>query len=215
MSVRYALAPRVIVTRARVVAASGGAIAVAPAWLVVVLLAQLGLTSRPVALGLAVAVGLVGAARASIEYVRARKRLSTLAIDVEGDGIVVTSARGKTLVPATAIARIVEIEGDYGGLRVELVDGSVPSRFDVPRGGEAFGELRAWLSVRAPMSELRVVAWSLGSRSSPASSSRSSSCRSSSQMRGARAWPWPSCSSWRGGRRAWWRRAGSYGFAAQ
>jgi hypothetical protein len=151
VSVRYALAPRVIVTRARVVAASGGAIAVAPAWLVVVLLAQLGLTSRPVALGLAVAVGLVGAARASIEYVRARKRLSTLAIDVEGDEIVVTSARGKTLVPATAIARIVEVEGDYGGLRVELVDGSVPSRFDVPRGGEAFGELRAWLSARAPI----------------------------------------------------------------
>jgi hypothetical protein len=148
VSVRYVLAPRAIAARARIVAASGAAIAVAPAWLVVVLVAQLGLASRAVTLGLAVAIGLLGALRASLEYVRARKRLAALAVVVDGEELVVTTLRAEMRVPAAGIARVVDIDGAYGGLRVELVDGSEPARFDVPRGGDAFGEVRSWLAAR-------------------------------------------------------------------
>jgi hypothetical protein len=148
---RYTLASRAIGARARVVAASGAAIAVAPAWLVVVLVAQLGLAPRGITLGLAVAIGLLGAARATLEYTRAKKRLAALAIEADGEELVVRTPRGETRVAVAAIARVIEIDGAYGGLRVELSPGSQPSRFDVPRGGDGFGELRTWLSSRAPI----------------------------------------------------------------
>ena len=148
---RYTLAPRAIGARARVVAASGAAIAVAPAWLVVVLVAELGLASRGITLGLAVAIGLLGAARATLEYTRAKRRLAALALEADGEELVVRTPRGETRVAVAAITRVIEIDGAYGGLRVELSPGSAPSRFDVPRGGDGFGELRAWLSSRAPI----------------------------------------------------------------
>jgi hypothetical protein len=146
--VRYTLAPRAIGARARVVAASGAAISVAPAWLVIVLVAQLGLAQRGVTLVLAVGIGLLGAARASVAYARAKRRLTALAIDTDEEDLVVTTPQGATRIPISAIARVIEIDGVYGGLRVELVGRAEPSRFDVPRGGDLFGELRSWLSSR-------------------------------------------------------------------
>jgi len=149
---RYALAPRTIAARARMVALSGAAVAVAPAWLVLVLVAQLGLASRVVVVAVAAAVGALGVARAVVGHAHAKRRLAALAVDADGDAeLRVSSIRGVTRVPAAAIARVVEVDGAYGGLRVELVPESVPSRFDVPRGGEAFGELRSWLASRVPI----------------------------------------------------------------
>ncbi len=148
MGVTYALTPQAISARARVVALSGAAIAVAPAWLVVVLVAQLGLASRAVTLGLAAAIGVLGALRAVAERGRVRRRLGVFSVQAEGDELVVTSVRGTTRVPVTGVVRVRDVEGTYGGLRVELAPGSEPSRFDVPRGGEAFLDLREWLSAR-------------------------------------------------------------------
>jgi hypothetical protein len=89
--------------------------------------------------------------RATLAYARAKRRLAALAIEPDGEELVVRTPRGETRAAVAAIARVIEIDGAYGGLRVELSPGSEPSRFDVPRGGEAFGELRAWLSSRAPI----------------------------------------------------------------
>jgi hypothetical protein len=149
--VTYALAPQASGARARVVAASGAAVAVAPAWLVVVLVAELGLASRAVTLGLAVAIGLLGALRAIVDLGRAKKRLGAFALVAEGDELEVTTLRGRTRVPVTGVAKVVEVEGAYGGLRIELLPGSHPSHFDVPRGGDSFAELREWLAARAPI----------------------------------------------------------------
>jgi hypothetical protein len=151
VSVRYVLAPRAVVARARMGALAGAAVAVAPAWLVIVLVAQLGLASRGLVVGSTVAVALLGLARGVLHYLRARRRLSAFAIDVEGEELAVSTVGGPTRVRAGAVARVTEVEGAYGGLRVELEPHAAPSRFDVPRGGESFGELRAWLASRAPI----------------------------------------------------------------
>jgi len=151
MSLRYALAPGAVAARARMVALSGAAVAVAPAWLVIALVAQLGLVSRAVVVVVAAAVGILGIARGALEYARARRRLSVFAIDADDAALAVSTVRGDTRVPAGAIERVTEVDGAYGGLRVELRPGAIPSRFDVPRGGESFGELRSWLASRAPV----------------------------------------------------------------
>ena len=148
---RYVLAPRAVGARARVVAASGTVVAVAPAWLVVVLAAQLGLVSRGVAMALAAVIAVLGLLRASLEHARAKSRLAALAIEVEGEELTVCAGADRTRVPLGTITRVTEIDGAYGGLRVELAGPGLPPRFEVPRGGDAFGELRAWLAERAPI----------------------------------------------------------------
>jgi hypothetical protein len=148
---RYALAPRAIALRARMVALSGAAVAVAPAWLVLALVAQLGLASRIVVIAVAIAIGALGVARGLVAYGQAKQRLTSLVIEAGEGELTVTTARGATCIPAAGITRVTEVDGAYGGLRVELTPESTPSRFDVPRGGEAFGDLRAWLSSRTPI----------------------------------------------------------------
>lgn len=148
---RYVLAPREVGARARVVALSGAAVAVAPAWLVIVLVAKLGIAPRGVTTGLAGAVGLLGLARALLEQRRVRRRLGALAVVFEGDDLTLSTERGETHVPAAAIRRVTEIDGAYGGLRLELAGPGLPPRFDVPRGGDAFADLRGWLVDRAPL----------------------------------------------------------------
>jgi hypothetical protein len=149
--VHYALAPRKVAARARVVAASGTAAALLPALLVVVLVAELGLASRPVALGIAAGLGALALLRALLEHRRAKRRLAAFAIEVEGEFLFLCTAQGKTRVAPGDIARVWEIAGAFGGLRVELSGNRSPARFDIPRGGEAFADLRAWLAARAPL----------------------------------------------------------------
>lgn len=148
---RYVLAPPTVRARARVVAASGTAVAVAPAWLMVVLGWELGLVSRGIAIALAGAIAVLGVVRAILVHRRAKAKLGALAIEVEEEALTVHTTEGETRVPPRAITRVTEIEGAYGGLRVEVAGPSLPPRFEVPRGGDAFGELRAWLAARAPV----------------------------------------------------------------
>src|SRR5580658_4129238 len=93
---RYLLAPRAVLARARVVAATGTAMAVAPAWLVIVLVAQLGLAPGGVTIGIAAAIGVLGVARGLLEHGRAKRRLAELAIEVEGEELTVCTARDRT-----------------------------------------------------------------------------------------------------------------------
>jgi len=149
----YSLAPRVVVRRARALALAGGMIAVAPAWLVLALAVQLGIASRTAAYAVTAVVGLLGVTRAIVTFARARRRLAALHIDADAEGLTVTGERGPLRVQGHAITRALEVEGRYGGLRLEIAAGpqSVPSRIDVPRGGESFGELRARIAAWSPL----------------------------------------------------------------
>jgi hypothetical protein len=149
--VRYVLAPRAIAARARVVAASGTAGAVAPAWVVVILAAQLGLVSSRVAIAFAAGIAALGIVRAILVHARAKARLAALAIDVDEEEMTVSNAGAETRLSPRAITRVTEIEGAYGGLRIETAGSGLPPRFEVPRGGEAFAELRGWLAERTPI----------------------------------------------------------------
>jgi hypothetical protein len=151
MPLTYSLAPRAVVARARVVALTGTAMAVAPAWLVVVLVAQLRLAPLSLSIGIGLAIALLGIARGAVELARAKRRLTELAIEIDGDELVVCTARARTRVPPGSINQVTEIDGTYGGLRVALSAPGLPPRFDIPRGGDSFADLRAWLVARAPL----------------------------------------------------------------
>jgi hypothetical protein len=148
---RYVLAPRGVVARARALGVSGAAVAVAPAWLVVVLVAQLGLAPSVVTVGVAAAIGALGVARGIVSYVRAKKRLEALSIDADDEGLTLRGEHGETRIPRAAIVRAVEIEGLYGGLRLELDGEPLPPRVEVPRGGDAFFDLRARVASWRPI----------------------------------------------------------------
>jgi hypothetical protein len=145
---RYELTPRSVRARARVVSATGTAAVVAPVWLAIVLASELGLTTRAVTIGLSAAVGLLGVARFFVALRRSRRRLAAFAVVVDGDVLRVVAIDGETRVPAWALRSVAEIDGMFGGLRVNLAGPGLPARFDVPRGGDAFPELRAWLAER-------------------------------------------------------------------
>ncbi len=150
---RYVLAPRSVSVRAGVVSASSAAAAVAPAWLVIVLARELGLVARAPAIGLAVAIGLLGLARGLLLRRRAARRLAALAIEIDGEEMTVRTIGEAVRIPASAIARVSDIGGAYGGLRIELAGAGLPARFDVPKGGDTFADLRAWLLAHAPLTQ--------------------------------------------------------------
>jgi hypothetical protein len=164
--ITYALAPRAVVTRARALSAWNAAAMAAPAWLVVVLIAQLGLA--PVAwLGVAAgAMAILAAARATAEYGGARRRLAAFVIEADDAGLSLRTGRGALRIAPTAIARVVEIHGPLGGLRLFLEGPDMPSRVDVPRGGEGFGDLReriaGWRSIDRARRRNRVARVVLG-----------------------------------------------------
>jgi hypothetical protein len=83
-----------------------------------------------------------------------RRRLRALVVVVDDDGIRVDSARDALGIQRARVARIVEVEGALGGLRVESEPdprSGVVSVVRVPRGVDAFGEVRASLERWRPL----------------------------------------------------------------
>jgi hypothetical protein len=86
--------------------------------------------------------------RAAAGYGAARRRLAALVVDVADDGLHVETAREAWTIERARVARIVEVDGRLGGLRVEsLPDPRSGEVFEaqIPRGGEGYGEVRARL----------------------------------------------------------------------
>jgi hypothetical protein len=136
-------------------AALGTATSAAPLLLAVVLLKRLGwgpsLAFWVVAAGLALLV----AVRHAVLYAALRRRLRALVVVVSDDGIRQTTTRDASAIARTGVARIVEVEGALGGLRVEAwpdAAGGV-SVVNVPRGGAAlsFAEVRSRLERWRPI----------------------------------------------------------------
>lgn len=165
LSLEYRLGDAAARTRARSTALLAAASALAPLALVVVLLQRLGYASGAVLIALVSAIVVLAAARSALTYRKLSRYLAGLSLVSRDDTLVVDTPDARLTIPRASVKRIIELAGALGGLRLELVDGEgageadddekMPSRIDVPRGGERFGELRelleSWCAVeRAP-----------------------------------------------------------------
>jgi hypothetical protein len=106
-------------------------------------------------------MALLACARGAAEYGGARKRLEAFAIEAADDVLIVRTARGAIRVPSAAIARVADVYGPLGGLRLFLSAPELPSRVDVPRGGDGFGDLceqiRTWRPIERARRRNRVA----------------------------------------------------------
>ena len=122
--------------------------ALAPLVLAAELLPRLGWS--PAGPLIAVAAGLFALVivRATVQYATARRRLASLVVTMDDDSVAAETSADKVTVPRLRVARIVEIDGALGGIRIDsapdAASGIVLSA-SVPRGGEGFGEVRARL----------------------------------------------------------------------
>jgi hypothetical protein len=152
---RYALAEAAVLERGRATAIFGAVATVLPPLLVMILVAQLDLAPPTSLMIIAALVVALGAARGAVGYRRVLRRLRALVIRIDPEALVVDTARASLVVPRAAVARIIEIDGPLGGLRVELRPGrDLPDRVDLPRGGEHFADLRAELGLWSPVTRV-------------------------------------------------------------
>jgi hypothetical protein len=152
-AVVYRLGAGEAARRASLVAAVGAAVGLAPLVLAFELLVRLRWKPPPTFWGVAVALGALVVVRGVMQFRRARRRLASLHVTVNEDAIALRSARDALCVLRIETAKIVEIEGPLGGLRIESrPDARGMATFvSVPRGGDGFGEVRAELERWRPI----------------------------------------------------------------
>ena len=155
---QYRLGDAAAQSRARVAAALETTTTLAPLALVLVLLQRLGYAGAPFVLVSAALAGL-SALRGVLAYRRLVRRLRHFEVTVSEDALTVETRTARFTAPRARIARIVELPGRFGGLRliiskltispkdadVQPNRDEVPERVDIPRGGERFGDVRAAL----------------------------------------------------------------------
>ena len=161
---RYVLDERAIRWRAKWSAALGSASTLAPALLVVVLVTKLGYAPERYAWGVSAVLLALAILRGFASHAQIARGLRAFAVTLEDDAIAIRTARRAVRVVRANLERIREVGGPLGGLRVEAR--GTPSRVDIPRGGERFGELRAalerWMPVVRPTRRSRGVRVALG-----------------------------------------------------
>jgi hypothetical protein len=83
-----------------------------------------------------------------------RRRLRALVVTVSPEEIRAATTRAASAVARASVARIVEVEGSLGGLRVESQRDPATGELSVvhvPRGGARFAEVRATLEHWRPI----------------------------------------------------------------
>jgi hypothetical protein len=151
----YRLEDSAAARRALTAAALGAATSTAPLLLAVVLLKRLGWGPSLVFWVVAAGLALLVAVRHAVLYGAMRRKLRALVVVVSDDAIRQTTTRDALAIARAGVARIVEVEGALGGLRVEAwpdAAGSV-SVVNVPRGGAglSFAEVRSRLERWRPI----------------------------------------------------------------
>jgi len=147
-ALEYRLGEAVAKVRARAAALLGGATSLAPVVLAIVLLRRMGWGPSGPFWAVAGALCVLVAVRQSVAYGAMYRRLRALLVVVANDSVRVATGRAACAIARANVARIVEIEGPLGGLRVEgRADGAgAPAAVvHVPRGGADFAEVRARL----------------------------------------------------------------------
>lgn len=145
---RYRLGDAEATRRARWAAIVRATSALAPVVLAVVLLHRLGWAPTLAFWAVTATLVLLVGTRAGVGYAGARRRLGSLVVTVSDDEIHVENARDGYSIPRARVARIVEIDGSLGGIRVESLPegrGEVVFEAHVPRGGEGYAEVRGKL----------------------------------------------------------------------
>ncbi len=152
--IRYQLGARAARRRALAAAVVGATVALAPLLLGLELLPRLPQLSRlawtpgGTFWAIAAALGALVIVRTAFQYQTTRRRLVALEVTLDDDSIATSTPTESLTIPRGRVARIVEIDGELGGVRVES-EPDPRSRVvlvaSVPRGGEGFGDLRSRL----------------------------------------------------------------------
>jgi hypothetical protein len=101
-----------------------------------------------------VAIGALVVVRTFSQYATVRRRLASLEVTLDDDAITATTSSDALTVARERVARIVEVRGGLGGLRVESVPDprtGVVLVASIPRGGDCFGDVRAALERWRPI----------------------------------------------------------------
>lgn len=164
----YRLGPAEARRRATLVTVLGATVGLVPLVLACELLASLRWDPPPAFWAVAAALGLLVAVRASVQFQRAHRRLASLVITVGGDAIALRTAREPLRILQSEAAKIVEVEGPLGGVRVESRPDArgMVVYVSVPRGGDGFGDVRAelerWRPVERRGRRGPLVRWAVG-----------------------------------------------------
>jgi hypothetical protein len=149
----YRLGEGAAIRRARAAVVIGAATSIAPVAFAVMLVRRLGWGPNVAFWAVAGALTALVGVRAVVSYAAIRRRLCALVVAVSESDIRVATQRVTSIIPRLAVARIVEIEGSLGGIRVEShADPAtgVISVAEIPRGGPNFAEVRARLEPWRP-----------------------------------------------------------------
>jgi hypothetical protein len=144
----YQLGAVAATRRARAAVAVGVTAALAPLMLGATLVRRLAWAQTITFWSVLGALGALVTVRAVVQYGTTKRRLGALRVVVDDDGIATRTSTDAYSIPRARVARIVEIDGVLGGLRIESepeAGSGVVLGASVPRGGEAFGQVRARL----------------------------------------------------------------------
>ena len=125
-----------------------------PVVLAVVLLRRLGWAPTPAFWAVVAALVALVAVRAVVGFGATRRKLSALQVTVDADSIRLDGARDGWSIERGRIARILEIAGSLGGLRIESLPdprSGVVFVVDVPRGGSGWAEVRSAVEAFGPI----------------------------------------------------------------
>jgi hypothetical protein len=153
-TLRYRLGDVQASRRALASSLIGAATALAPVVLAVILLRRLGWAPGALFWAVGAALGALVVVRAVLSFSGARRRLRALVVTIDDDAIRADGTRAGDSLARTRVARLVEIDGALGGLRVasdpDPGTGDV-HEIRVPRGGEGYADVRARLESWRPV----------------------------------------------------------------
>jgi hypothetical protein len=152
--IRYRLGVRAARRRALAAAVVGATVALAPLLLALELLPRLPQLPRlawptnGTLWAVAAGLGALVMVRTTLQYKTTKRRLAALEVTLDDESIATRTSTESLTIARGQVARIVEIDGELGGVRVESKPdprSGVVLVANVPRGGDGFGDVRARL----------------------------------------------------------------------
>lgn len=153
---RYSLSEEVSRRRARAMAAWMAVAIAMPPVLVVGMVIEMKLAELRFVVPIALLVVVLAVVRGVIGYRASVRRLRAFVVELEDAAMVVRTLRATTRIARAEVSRILDVTGALGGLRLELRGREdAVQRFDIPRGGEGYAELRGALAAWMPIEPTR------------------------------------------------------------